>query len=79
MHKPLHPPMTYPEALFSIAVLNNNMNKYFTQNMGFLSASDWFKLLIIFMSYLRVRVIPNNSLTSEDVCDLRRFLELKLS
>ena len=35
--------------------------------MCFLSASDSFKLLIIFMSYLRVRVIPNNSLTSEEV------------
>ena len=35
--------------------------------MCFLSASDWFKFLFIFMSYLRVRVIPNNSLTSEDV------------
>ena len=35
--------------------------------MGFLSASDWFKPLIIFMSYLRIRVIPNNSLTNEDV------------
>ena len=32
-----------------------------------LSACDWFKLLIIFMPYVRVCVIPNKSLTSEDV------------
>ena len=35
--------------------------------MRFLSASDWFKLLIIFMSYPRVRVIQNDSLTSKEV------------
>ena len=35
--------------------------------MRFLSTNDWFKLLIIFMSCLRVRVIPNNLLTSEDI------------
>ena len=43
------------------------MNKSFALNMRFLSASDWFKLLIIFMSYPRVRVIQNDSLTSEEV------------
>ena len=56
-----------PQVLFSIAILNNNMSKPFTQNVCILSASDWFKLLMIFTSFLRVRVIPNNSLTSEDV------------
>ena len=45
-----------------------NKNNSFTPKMCFsLSASDWLKLLIIFMSYLRVRVIRNNSLTSTDV------------
>ena len=56
-----------PQVLFSMAILNNNMSKPFTQNVCFLSASDWFKLLMIFKSFLRVRVIPNSSLTSEDV------------
>ena len=67
MHKFPHPPLTNPTSLVFNAVLNNNMNKSVTQNMCSVSASDWFKLLIIFMSYLRVRVIRNNSLTSADV------------
>ena len=43
------------------------MNKSFNQNVWFLSANDWVKLVIIFMSCVRVRVIRNDSLTSEDV------------
>ena len=66
MQKPLHSPLSINRTSL-VAVLNNNMNKSFAPNMYFLSASDWLKLLIIFTSYLRVRVIRNNSLTSADV------------
>ena len=50
VQEPFIRPWLILQVLFSIAVLNNNMNKRLTPNMCFLSASDWFKLLIIFMS-----------------------------